>query len=214
MPKKTFENLPDEKRGRILAAAIEEFASHEFAAAKLDRIAAAAGVPKGSLYQYFETKDEFYVHTVRHALDEAWRFFLDDFERLESPDCFAMIAESLRHIVELKERMPHHAALYARVVFSSDAHAKKRLFPKYLDYSDQFYDRLISIGVADKMIDATRSYDEVRFQINALCSQYQFFVLYDAFPRWIPEEERSLAAFTERIIDSLRAGLAPKGVSS
>lgn len=58
MPRPTFHNLPEEKRERLVSAAIAEFAAHPFREASLDRIAAEAGVSKGSLYQYFDDKAE------------------------------------------------------------------------------------------------------------------------------------------------------------
>jgi AcrR family transcriptional regulator len=64
MPKPTFHNLPEAKREKLLAAAIDEFAAHPFREASLDRIAAAAGVSKGSLYQYFDDKAELHRHVL------------------------------------------------------------------------------------------------------------------------------------------------------
>ena len=60
MPKPTFHNLPDAKRQRIIDAAIEEFASQPYAKATLDNIVAAAGISKGSMYQYFGGKSDLY----------------------------------------------------------------------------------------------------------------------------------------------------------
>jgi len=48
----------------IVAAALEVFAEKGFAGAKLDEIAARAGVSKGALYLYFETKDELFRAVV------------------------------------------------------------------------------------------------------------------------------------------------------
>jgi AcrR family transcriptional regulator len=44
-------------RARLLAAAIEEFAAHGLAGARVDRIAYAAGANKQLIYAYFESKD-------------------------------------------------------------------------------------------------------------------------------------------------------------
>ena len=210
MPKQTFFNLDDAKRGRLMAAAREEFASHEYAEAKLDRIAAAAGVPKGSLYQYFEGKEDFYVHTVQTALDEAWEFFLAWIGRKRPRDCFALIEASLLNMLALKEQMPQHAALYARVVFSQDAHAFKRLYPKYLEHSEEFYSRVIPWGIESGDIDPDLPEASIRFQINALGRQFQYFVLCDAFPEWIPEKSRDVKRLARRIVDIHRRSLAPK----
>lgn len=52
----------------IVAAALEVFAEKGFAAAKLDDIAARAGVSKGALYLYFETKQDLFTAVVREAI--------------------------------------------------------------------------------------------------------------------------------------------------
>jgi AcrR family transcriptional regulator len=54
--------------GEIIAAALEVFADKGFAAAKLDDIAERAGVSKGALYLYFETKDDIFRAVVRDAV--------------------------------------------------------------------------------------------------------------------------------------------------
>lgn len=52
----------------IVQAALEVFAEKGFAAAKLDLIAARAGVSKGALYLYFETKEDLFRAVVRDAV--------------------------------------------------------------------------------------------------------------------------------------------------
>ena len=54
--------------GEIVAAALEVFAEKGFAAARLDDIAARAGVSKGALYLYFETKQDLFRAVVRDAV--------------------------------------------------------------------------------------------------------------------------------------------------
>src|SRR5271168_794258 len=55
---------PDE----IIGAALEEFADRGFAAARLEDIARRAGISKGSLYLYFETKEDIFRAVARAAL--------------------------------------------------------------------------------------------------------------------------------------------------
>ncbi|MDQ0466529.1 AcrR family transcriptional regulator [Caulobacter ginsengisoli] len=52
----------------IVEAALEVFAEKGFAAARLDDIAAQAGVSKGALYLYFETKQDLFRAVVRQAI--------------------------------------------------------------------------------------------------------------------------------------------------
>jgi AcrR family transcriptional regulator len=52
----------------IVEAALDVFAEKGFAAAKLDEIARRAGVSKGALYLYFETKEDLFRAVVRGAV--------------------------------------------------------------------------------------------------------------------------------------------------
>lgn len=54
--------------GEIVQAALEVFAEKGFAAAKLDEIAARAGISKGALYLYFEAKEDIFRAVVREAV--------------------------------------------------------------------------------------------------------------------------------------------------
>jgi TetR/AcrR family transcriptional regulator len=51
-------------RERILRAALDEFAEHGFAGARVDRIAKAAGVNKAMLYYHYGSKDALYEKVV------------------------------------------------------------------------------------------------------------------------------------------------------
>jgi AcrR family transcriptional regulator len=68
MHKPRWQRRKDERPAEILAAALDVFAERGFAAAKLDEVAARAGVSKGTLYLYFESKEELFRSVVRGLL--------------------------------------------------------------------------------------------------------------------------------------------------
>jgi TetR/AcrR family transcriptional regulator len=76
MPKKTFFNLPEEKRQRIIDLALAEFAHNDYDSASISRIVAQAGIAKGSFYQYFENKEDLYNYLLTLGA-EAKAQFLD-----------------------------------------------------------------------------------------------------------------------------------------
>jgi len=57
------------RRERILSAATLEFASHGFAGARVDRIAAAAGVNKQLLFHYFGSKSGLHRAALKSLLE-------------------------------------------------------------------------------------------------------------------------------------------------
>ena len=63
-----FRRRKADRPGEIVAAALAVFAEKGFAAARLDEIARRAGVSKGALYLYFETKDDLFRAVVARAI--------------------------------------------------------------------------------------------------------------------------------------------------
>jgi AcrR family transcriptional regulator len=61
--------LAEFRRAEILAAAAKVFASKGLDAARMDDIAKAAQVAKGTLYLYFQSKDAIYQAVVQRAID-------------------------------------------------------------------------------------------------------------------------------------------------
>jgi AcrR family transcriptional regulator len=59
---------PHARRQAILDAALLVFAEHGFEAARLDDVAARAGVAKGTLYLYFPSKEALFEALVRNAV--------------------------------------------------------------------------------------------------------------------------------------------------
>lgn len=63
-------------RHKIFAAALDEFAEHGRAGARVDRIAAAAGVNKAMIYYHFKSKDQLYLDTLTEFFTTVGRFAL------------------------------------------------------------------------------------------------------------------------------------------
>jgi AcrR family transcriptional regulator len=61
------------KRQRILQAALEVCALRGVAAARMDEVAARAGVSKGTLYRFFESKEDLFLATLLASYEEGQR---------------------------------------------------------------------------------------------------------------------------------------------
>jgi len=67
-PEPKFRRRSAERPTEIVAAALDVFSDKGFAAARLDDIAKRAGVSKGALYLYYETKEDLFRAVVRQAV--------------------------------------------------------------------------------------------------------------------------------------------------
>lgn len=63
-----FRRRPADRPAEILAAALEVFAERGFHSARLEEVARKAGVSKGALYLYFETKADLFRAVVKDAI--------------------------------------------------------------------------------------------------------------------------------------------------
>ncbi|HOF19299.1 MAG TPA: TetR/AcrR family transcriptional regulator [Phycisphaerae bacterium] len=59
------------KREAIMAAATKVFDGRGFAATTMDAIAAEAGIAKGSIYNYFKSKDDLFYQVFEHAVGQS-----------------------------------------------------------------------------------------------------------------------------------------------
>lgn len=105
MPKRTFNRLDDDKKERVIRAAIEEFQAHGFEKAKIEAIAKNAGVAKGSIYQYFDDKKELFLYSATWAL-EYFMKIIDRQTPLEEMDVYDYFLSGSRERFELLKKEP------------------------------------------------------------------------------------------------------------
>lgn len=89
-----FENLPPDKRHKILSVAIEEFATHGYDNASTNRIVERAEIAKGLLFHYFKNKKGLYTYVCSYCVDiviQVYERFLPTSDR----DIFARLKQLL-----------------------------------------------------------------------------------------------------------------------
>ncbi len=67
-PKTRWKRRKEARPQELTAAALELFVEKGFATTRLDEVAARAGVSKGTLYLYFESKEELFKAVIREGL--------------------------------------------------------------------------------------------------------------------------------------------------
>lgn len=123
---------PDEKRQVIFAAAREVIVERGFDAAKMDEIAARAGVGKGTLYNFFASKEELFLQLVldhferiRDMVDRESEGLDDPWQELEA----SWRALLLRAFPELMAQWNFTYQLWG--FLARDAAARERLFARW-----------------------------------------------------------------------------------
>ncbi len=167
MPTPTFLNLPAEKQERILQAAIKEFGERNVQEANLSNIVKGAGIPRGSLYQYFSTKDDLYVYVFDTL--RAHRFqYVEPAFKLYKKEPFLRFFEEF-YVLDSEYLMQHPAHIALGQQLYSNAHGVSRGLIQRLQsrYKDIFI-----IG-----IDFDQERGEISLEVDAsiladLCVQF------------------------------------------
>lgn len=74
--KNTFFHLSDEKQQRIVSAALDEFSLSGYEKTSLDNIIRRAGISKGGLYEYIESKEGLFQYLLEISYDALRSFIL------------------------------------------------------------------------------------------------------------------------------------------
>src|SRR5512146_2056142 len=118
MPKQTFLDLPEVKRKSFLEIALSEFAENDYNTASVSKIVEKAGIAKGSLYQYFENKQDLFMY----LLDISSRVLLEDISQSAPADLppgfFGLLRWQMSATVQAALKHPVHAKLLRRAYSS------------------------------------------------------------------------------------------------
>lgn len=86
-----FQKLDEEKKKRIIHAALKEFAKKGYEQASTNRIVKEAGIGKGMLFYYFDTKENLFNYLLNYCLDILGRHYLSLIPE-DSPDFIEKLA--------------------------------------------------------------------------------------------------------------------------
>lgn len=194
MPKDTFFNLPNEKRQKIIAAAIDQFSKLHYSSVTIDRIVRAAEIPKGSFYQYFENKDDLYIYLFTEVGDTKLEIFDSIKKRIP--------------LISFKEYMMEYIMALKKLELSNDQMA--RLKREFLSQCPQHIKKEIlkiempkSLQVFKGVIDAYIEKKEFRKDLNSKTAAYVTVISISNLEFYDYHEDEDIITVLTGIIDFL-----------
>ena len=189
MPRVT-EATRAEHRQRLLDAAAAEFAAKGLDGARVDDISLAAGLGKGTIYNYFESKHEVFREVVL-----AW--FTRITSTLEPVPEDAPIREQLLSVLRADMQVSSEIEDFARVMYREalrpDRDEVAALLPA-VDPSDEAIEAAIRRGQEAGEIRTDRSAAELTRVIRSLVSGL-------IFEYWLPGSKLALDDIPELVVD-------------
>jgi TetR/AcrR family transcriptional regulator len=110
VPKDTFKLIAPDKRERLLTEAAKLFAERGLSQTDMAEVALRAKVAKGSLYNYFKSKDDLYLHVCRDGLKRSRQAVYDGID--PDWDVYRQVEHIFRQGVRFTLANPHYVALY------------------------------------------------------------------------------------------------------
>lgn len=143
---KTFENLSEEKKLRIINSAIEEFANKGYKRSTVDNIVSKAGISKGSIFQYFKNKERLYLYICDYQI----KIITDEvFKQKENNgnDFFKLYKQAARVKFEILKKNPYIFKFF-QTLYSDDSQVAQKWLESILQNRNQLV--LNFIGDYDK----------------------------------------------------------------
>jgi AcrR family transcriptional regulator len=153
------------RRQAILKAALAEFAAHGFEAARLDDVAARAGVAKGTLYLYFHDKQALFEALVRDAVSP----LLEHMGRIAAaPDIPPLQAIETFFALFQAEVLGTERKLLLRLIMAEG--------PRFPAIAEFYYREVVSRGLTMLRALAERAACEGQFATDAAAHHPQLIV--------------------------------------
>jgi AcrR family transcriptional regulator len=132
-----------QKRERILAAGLSLFANAPYQSVTMDSVAVAAGVAKGTLYLYFESKEDLYLGILSDGLETITR----NYQASVNPA--ASVPDRLRRAIEITLEFYDRRRDLLRLMATEEprmAEARNRLIDDWRERGVRFFTSLIEEG--------------------------------------------------------------------
>lgn len=176
--RRTFENTTAERKQSIMNAAVSEFASKGFNGANINVIAHQAGVSIGSMYSYFESKEELFLTVMKYCLetlDEALsNIHITDGVITAFEDMLRMArATSIKH--------PEITQIYLDCASQSLVHLSGRLSNDAESVTIKMYKEILTNDKAVGRVRRDLDIVSTAFMLDNLVMMYQFSFASDYF---------------------------------
>jgi TetR/AcrR family transcriptional regulator len=113
MPKQTFSKIAADKRERLLREAARLFAERGFNQTDVAELARRAGVAKGSIYNYFDSKEDLYIYVCRDGIERSREMIYGGID--PSWDIYRQITHIFSQGVKFVQAFPEYLILYDNV---------------------------------------------------------------------------------------------------
>jgi AcrR family transcriptional regulator len=211
LPTQTFFNLPEEKRERIIDAAILEFASCSVSQARIARIIEKAGIPRGSFYQYFENLKDLYKYIFDLAGEKKINYYHSKVPDLQGTgfNFFQTFRKLFVVGFQFARDNPLLLAFGNNFLKETNPTLRAEILGEQHVKAENIYAEMIRRGIALKQLDPNIDPIVAAHFINALTNSLGEFYLNEVS---LDFNEQKLLTLADKMLDFLANGLKNRTV--
>ena len=166
MPKATFSKISEEKRDRVLKEAARLFAERGFSQSDMAEIATRAKVSKGSLYDYFESKEDLYISVCRDALMRSREAVYGGIR--PDWDIYRQVDHIFRQGAKFSLEHPEYIQMYLHITSPGMEVFANELTREVEGYTAGHLKSLIRKGIESRIVRSDIDINMTAFLINTL----------------------------------------------
>ncbi len=210
--KPTFDNIPAEKREKILSVALNEFATKGFENANINTIAQKAGISVGSIYKYFDSKADLFSTTVYNGI-RALDVILNEISSSQV-GVMEKLEKLIRTAVDFSKKQTELIKLYNEITTESNAEIVRTISNQAEALAAKAYIETIKQGQESGEIRKDISPEMAAFLLDNLvmaiqfsyscdyyCERFKIFAGDDIFDK----DEIAIAGFLNFVKSALKA---------
>lgn len=167
-----FEQLPEEKQARIVDASIAEFAENDYTSASLNRVVSRAGIAKGSIFNYFNTKKSLYDYIYGIALGEVKSYLRKVRDETADLPFEVRLAKIVDSGVQFITEHPRMARIYFRLIYSADSPDRQKIVRELQKLSDEYLGEIIQDALSQKELDLNLNKAQAVFYLDAVLNRF------------------------------------------
>lgn len=177
--KPTFDNISIEKRRRIIETATMEFAKKGYHEASVSVIASKAGISVGSVYKYFENKQDLFLTIVDHSISRLENL-LSDLAKADE-DVIIKVEKIIREIISASRSDATLIKLYNSMTSINDKKLAHQFAAEMESMTARIYTQAIIEGQKNGEIRKDIDAHVAAFLIDDLFMSLQFSYAVDYY---------------------------------
>lgn len=220
MPKQTWRNLSPTKREQIEQDALSEFAQFPYNQASITSMVRRLNIAKGSIYQYFNDKEDLYVTIVRLAHERvlyALRTRIP-LSLYRDADMFVLLRRYFAESVSVALDYPVETALIQRSL-SDTGPAASTVHALAIHIQRTFVEEIVASAVQSKSLRSDIDTNVTVFILESLLERMIPFINRSVASEYVTHEEAArdsatqIVVFFDQLIAVLDGGLRPPTAS-